>query len=129
MCVCVCERERERDSPNRSLQVPHIIQIYILHTSHCSISCIHKQTSCLSMKTRTTGRQNRFQTCLTGSLFHNPTVESSCLLNLLARDLCHLEVGRAEVVVKETIPTTDWLLVLEVVCVCVCQFHVLNRMC
>ena len=75
------------------------------------------------MKTGMTGRQNWFQTGLTWSLFRNPTVESSCLLSLLAHDLCRLAIRRAEVVVKETIPTTDWLLMLEVVssvCVCVC---------
>ena len=77
------------------------------------------------MKTHMTGRQSRFQTGLTGSLFRNPTVGSSCLLSLLAHDLCQLAIRRAEVVVKETIPTTDWLLVLEVcsikcVCACVC---------
>ena len=106
-CVCVCERERERerDSPNRSLQVPHITQIYLTHTSHRSIGCVHKQV-CSSMKTCTTGWQNQFQTCLTWSQFHNPTVGSSCLLSLLARDLCQLVIGRAEVVLKETIPTT-----------------------
>ena len=60
-----------------------------------------------------TGRQNQFETRLTWSLFHNPTVESSCLLSLLAHDLCHLVIRRAEVVVKE--PLTGYQ-----VCVCVC---------
>ena len=69
-----------------------------------------------------TGRQNQFETRLTWSLFRNPTVESSCLLSLLARDLCRLVIRRAEVVVKEPL---SGLCVCVCVCVCVCDLMLL----
>ena len=99
MCVCVCEREREGLTEQEPPSPSH--HTNISHTYFPLYHQLYTQTGCLSTKTGMTGRQNQFETGLTGSLFHNPTVELSCLLNLLAHDLCRLVIRRAEVIVKE----------------------------